>query len=346
MPASTALRGCGETDSSDTPRPVHLAVAQEQLQRSSRSKRCVASTARERGFEPWKMETISDDSLPDEAAARTLFAELDIDGNGTLDMTEVGLLLRALQMPRSVAQAKECMREMDEDCNGEVEFEEFYLWWQKALHKQQEARWHAEATMDSVKLCNNRLSSLHGLLPAIRDFFPLHNPALTLQWLDLSHNRLSTIDMSVFEPLPNLTILSLHANEFTSFDEIRKLGSCCKRVRKLSLHGCPLDEQRDYRRRALHALAGLRHLHHLDFAPITQLERQDVRAHVAATQRNRVRRERSTPSVFLRARQHLQEMASAGDLALPKMPPRSESVPPPRAAAKTTRRRRRQSTKK
>ena len=50
--------------------------------------------------------------------------------------------------------------------------------------------------VDGVKLCNNALTSVCGLGPALKPFL-LCNLTTTLQWLDLSFNNITSLDGEV-----------------------------------------------------------------------------------------------------------------------------------------------------
>jgi hypothetical protein len=86
-----------------------------------------------------------------EQRARALFAELDEDGGGTLDVGEVAAMAERLGAPLGKRELKEAMAAMDEDGSGEVDVEEFLLWWQESRKKPSKLalavqhRWSSEA---------------------------------------------------------------------------------------------------------------------------------------------------------------------------------------------------------
>lgn len=62
--------------------------------------------------------------------AMKLFAELDTDGSGYLDLDEVAKLSQMLGVNATRSEVQKAFAEMDNDANGEVSFEEFQRWWQ------------------------------------------------------------------------------------------------------------------------------------------------------------------------------------------------------------------------
>jgi hypothetical protein len=70
--------------------------------------------------------------MDDETFAWCLFQEADADGSGALDREEIRALARNLGCPLNEESLNAAMAEMDEDGGGEVEFEEFNSWYQRA----------------------------------------------------------------------------------------------------------------------------------------------------------------------------------------------------------------------
>ena len=64
-----------------------------------------------------------------------LFDEIDTDGGGTLDVREIKALADKLGVAMTKRELDKAMLEMDEDCSGEVDFEEFAEWWPKQVGK-------------------------------------------------------------------------------------------------------------------------------------------------------------------------------------------------------------------
>ena len=66
----------------------------------------------------------------EEEDVRVVFDGIDLDGNGTLERGELDTLAqRLLHRPLSKKELDQCMKDMDEDGSGEVDFEEFLVWW-------------------------------------------------------------------------------------------------------------------------------------------------------------------------------------------------------------------------
>ncbi|XP_054663630.1 leucine-rich repeat-containing protein 51 [Grus americana] len=120
----------------------------------------------------------------------------------------------------------------------------------------------------ALRLNNNSLGGLGGLPPALEQLLVVPTQ---LRWLDLSFNRLTTID-PVLTTLRALQSLQLHGNGIGSLAEVDKLGVLL-RLRRLTLHGNPMEEQRGYRS---YVLSLLPHLTSLDFTGVTRQDRQDA----------------------------------------------------------------------
>ncbi len=119
-----------------------------------------------------------------------------------------------------------------------------------------------------VRLNNNRLESLEGLeafLDAVLD-----DPS-ELRWLDLSHNRLTTID-PVLLKYPKLTCLYLHGNRIERLLEVRKLAGL-DALGKLTLNANLAEASKDYR---AFVVAYLKRLRSLDTIAITPDDRKRV----------------------------------------------------------------------
>lgn len=89
-----------------------------------------------------------------------------------------------------------------------------------------------------------------------------------LLWLDVSHNRLTTIE-PILLSFPNLSILYMHGNEITKLKEVNKLVEL-QHLKKLTLHGNPVEEIMNYR---LHVFTQIPQLRMLDFINCTKVDR-------------------------------------------------------------------------
>jgi Leucine-rich repeat (LRR) protein len=149
------------------------------------------------------------------------------------------------------------------------------------------------AQITGVRLAYNELTNLSGFVAAME--LLLGPDACTqLTWLDLSHNRLTSIDEALLA-FPNLTVLYLHGNQIAcSLKELYKLGSL-SHLSKLTLHGNPL-----YSSKQNHALSHprsaiiytLRHcpLRSLDFITITTADRRNA---IRWSEQNKPKKKRS-----------------------------------------------------
>ena len=69
------------------------------------------------------------ETTTDERVLRQVFDSLDLDGNGTLEGSEILAMSTRLGQDMSDAQCDEAMQAMDADGNGAVTFEEFKDYW-------------------------------------------------------------------------------------------------------------------------------------------------------------------------------------------------------------------------
>jgi hypothetical protein len=66
-----------------------------------------------------------------EVMLKQLFNKFDDDGGGTLDREEIGALAKGIGHKLTAKELDAAMAEMDEDGEGDIDFVEFYAWWQK-----------------------------------------------------------------------------------------------------------------------------------------------------------------------------------------------------------------------
>lgn len=121
-----------------------------------------------------------------------------------------------------------------------------------------------ESKTTSLFLRYNKLRSTEGFLEVVQQLLP--GPRWEqLVWVDLSHNRLSSIDKE-WQFLPQLKNLYLHVNFISSFKEFEKLQEA-KLLRTFTIHGNPIETYSEFR-----ALLGsiLPQLQKLDSALLTK----------------------------------------------------------------------------
>ncbi|EFJ52172.1 hypothetical protein VOLCADRAFT_103188 [Volvox carteri f. nagariensis] len=126
----------------------------------------------------------------------------------------------------------------------------------------------AKLNSNSLRLCNNHLVSLNGLNRVMRHV--LEDPS-QLVWLDVSSNQLSTIEDAVLE-FPSLQVLYYHGNNITNINDVLKLQALPK-LNKLTLHGNPIAETKNYKN---WVVAHLPNLRNMDFGTITKVERDKI----------------------------------------------------------------------
>jgi len=123
-------------------------------------------------------------------------------------------------------------------------------------------------TNKSIKLNNNHLQDLTDLVSVVSQV--IQSPA-DITWIDLSFNQLTRIHQSLCE-FPHLHILYLHGNRVDDVTEIDKLSSV-RTLRKLALHGNPMENTKNYR---YYVLSKLPHLISLDMTTVTNADRSNV----------------------------------------------------------------------
>uniref|UniRef100_A0A287D2K6 Leucine-rich repeat-containing protein 51 n=1 Tax=Ictidomys tridecemlineatus TaxID=43179 RepID=A0A287D2K6_ICTTR len=89
-----------------------------------------------------------------------------------------------------------------------------------------------------------------------------------LAWIDLSFNDLTSID-PILTTFFNLSVLYLHGNSIQSLGEVNKLA-VLPRLRSLTLHGNPIEEEKGYRQ---YVLCTLPRITTFDFSGVTKADR-------------------------------------------------------------------------
>mmetsp|Transcript_5303 Transcript_5303/g.7821 ORF Transcript_5303/g.7821 Transcript_5303/m.7821 type:complete len:279 (-) Transcript_5303:487-1323(-) len=114
---------------------------------------------------------------------------------------------------------------------------------------------------NAIKLNNNNIESLAAFEEGIESLMEFPED---LTWVDLSFNLISDL-----EGLPNchLSVLNLHGNQLADPRQLFHLRKYARTLQKLTLHGNPLCEMKNYRYFVLSILPFLKSL---DFATITR----------------------------------------------------------------------------
>ena len=142
----------------------------------------------------------------------------------------------------------------------------------------------AEVNATGVRLANNMLESLDGLADFLERV--LDDP-LELRWLDLSNNRLTTVDPVLLD-YPKLSCLYLQGNKIAKLADVEALAAA-PALSKITVQDNPCQQKKDYRLRVAAALPRLRSL---DVIAITKEDRAraDAYAHMRAERLQREQR--------------------------------------------------------
>ncbi|XP_072466403.1 leucine-rich repeat-containing protein 51 [Notamacropus eugenii] len=117
----------------------------------------------------------------------------------------------------------------------------------------------------AVRINNNVLNDLTDFSQTMSQL--LEHPQ-NLAWIDLSFNDLPNID-PVLTTFFNLSVLYLHGNCILQLTEVDKLSSLPK-LRSLTLHGNPIEEEKGYRQ---YVLSILPRITTFDFSGVTKQDR-------------------------------------------------------------------------
>lgn len=117
----------------------------------------------------------------------------------------------------------------------------------------------------AFKLNNSAIQDLNGFADVLSEI--LDKPE-ELSWIDLSFNEISKIDPVILNH-PKLKMLYLHGNCINDLEEVDKLAALPNLI-SLSLHGNPMENDKEYRSYVLSKMPQLRTL---DFSGITKSDR-------------------------------------------------------------------------
>ena len=120
---------------------------------------------------------------------------------------------------------------------------------------------------EAIRLCNNGVVDVSQIVPVLRNV--VANYFLTLHWVDVSNNQITTLcDLSC---LP-LTTLYLHANRISDWTEIEKWVCNLPMLQSVTLFGNPIATSNTcYKQEALRRLLGVqgKPLRQLDFCALS-----------------------------------------------------------------------------
>ena len=89
-----------------------------------------------------------------------------------------------------------------------------------------------------------------------------------IKWIDFSNNKISSLG-DAFDNFDNLTVLYLHANNFSSIRAIKPLEKL-EKLNSLTLHGNPIEAQKHFRNYIIYLLPNLEKL---NFSLITNRDK-------------------------------------------------------------------------
>ena len=101
--------------------------------------------------------------LSSEAVVRAKFAEMDVNGSGTLAPTELATLTQALGSALSTHQLTRFMEDLDADCDGAVSLEDYVAWVTQVQYHVMPTRIVAD-----TNACRPREHGQHGCWPHTR----------------------------------------------------------------------------------------------------------------------------------------------------------------------------------
>ena len=107
----------------------------------------------------------------------------------------------------------------------------------------------------SIKFNNNEINTWVGFDEALKNAIDSETVKSTdLQFLDCSFNMLQTIG-SCLEKYDKIRVLYLHGNKIGNLQDIKRLKNL-KEIQKLTLHGNPIEEKKNYRKTNVGTLSG------------------------------------------------------------------------------------------
>ena len=126
----------------------------------------------------------------------------------------------------------------------------------------------------ALRLCNNTLKDISGLFAASAEI--VANP-VSLRWLDLSFNEITSIPEELTN-FSDVSVIYMHANSIANLRDLKALTKFTG-LRKLTLHGNPIEDQEDYRMFITLLCPTLRML---DFSVITRQDQLSAKFYESA----------------------------------------------------------------
>jgi hypothetical protein len=138
----------------------------------------------------------------------------------------------------------------------------------------------------SIRMFDNRITSLHGMLPLLDRITQYH--CENVKSIDLSFNQIHSLKLEQISALSNLSTLNLCSNAVSSFRTVKEISAMTS-LRQLNLIDNPIQVCKNYRTNVIGLMPFLKKL---DNCVITKIE-----YHLSALwfdKKNRERRSRST----------------------------------------------------
>ena len=88
----------------------------------------------------------------DEEELKEIFLQFDDDGGGTVDVEELGMIMKSLGQVMTEKEVETLFNDMDDDGSGSIEFDEFLDLWEIILHRVKEQVRRSEERTDSKSI--------------------------------------------------------------------------------------------------------------------------------------------------------------------------------------------------
>ncbi|KER26953.1 hypothetical protein T265_05930 [Opisthorchis viverrini] len=134
----------------------------------------------------------------------------------------------------------------------------------------------------TLKATNNQIEEMTEIPEIVHELF---GSAEWITWLDFSCNKITSIPASI-RKLTSLKVIYLHGNQIKCFQDVQRLCDLAD-LRKLTLHGNPVEREKNYFRIVI---AILPNLISLDFTGISKADHEASRPFERSGSRGRKRR--------------------------------------------------------